>query len=83
VTIHVRIDRIVLSGIDPGNRRELIEGLREELTRTLADPSLRAARSQRTPVMRLGGLPLAPGPRGARSLGGEIGRSIGKGVQPR
>jgi hypothetical protein len=83
-TIHVNIDRVVLRGIDPANKQALISGLQTELSRILADPAARAAWPQnptrRTPVLRLGKMPLAPGTAGARKLGTGIARAIGKGV---
>jgi hypothetical protein len=80
--IHVTIDRMVLHGLDPADRQALVNGLRTELTRILADPATRAAwsRSRRTPVLRLGKMPMAQGIAGARKLGGGIARAIGKGI---
>jgi len=81
--IHLTIDHLVLRGFDPAARKPLIEGLGSELSRILADPGIRAewARSHRTPVLRLGSLPLEPGTTGARKLGGGVARAIGKGLK--
>jgi hypothetical protein len=81
-TIHVHIDRIVLRGIDPADQKALISGLRTELSRILTDPATRTAQigSRRTPVLRLGKLPLGQGTAGARTLGTGIARAIGKGI---
>jgi hypothetical protein len=80
--IELTIDRIVLRGIDPADRQALINGMRTELARMLADPATRAALSQsrRTPVLRLGKLPVSPGTAGAGKLGSGIARAIGKGI---
>lgn len=76
VTLH--IDRLVLRGIDPLDQHALVDGLKTEMARALADPATRASieRSRRTPVVRLGQMPLEPGLAGARSFGGSVGRSI-------
>jgi hypothetical protein len=81
--IHVNIDRVVLRGIDPAERHALVTSLQSELARVLADPATRAAvsRSRRTPVLRLGRLPLDPGLAGARRLGTGIARAVGKGLR--
>jgi hypothetical protein len=82
--IRVTIDRLVLSGFDPGDRKALAEGLQSELSRVLADPAARAewARPHRTPVLRLGAMPVDPTPSGARKFGGGIAQAIGKGLKP-
>jgi hypothetical protein len=83
--IHVNIDRLVLSGLDPAARTAFVNGLKSELARTLADPAMRAAwaQSHRTPVLRLSRIALDPGPMGARKLGGQVAkRIIGRGLKP-
>jgi hypothetical protein len=82
--ISVTIDRLVLKGMEPGERTALVDALRSELSRVLADPVTRAdwARSHRTPVLKLGRMPLEPGPAGGRTLGGGMARAIGKGLKP-
>jgi hypothetical protein len=81
--VHVTIDRLVLHGIEPAERQAMVNGLQTELTRILADPAVRAAwtGSRRTPVLRLGKMPLGPGISGARKLGNGIARAIGKGAK--
>jgi hypothetical protein len=82
--INLSIDQIVVKGFDPGDHKALIEGMKSELSRILADPSTREewARSHRTPVLRLGRMPLASGLSGARRFGGGVARAIGKGMKP-
>jgi hypothetical protein len=82
--IHVTIDQIVLKGIEPAERKALVDALQSELSRVLADPGTRAdwARTHRTPVLRLGRMPLEPGPTGGRKLGSGVARAIGRGLKP-
>ncbi len=78
--VSVTIDRLALRGMDPAARTAFVDGLRGELARVLADPMTRAAmqRSRRTPVLRLGQVPMGDGPSGARGLGRSVARAIGK-----
>ena len=82
--IRVTIDRLVLKGFEAGERKALVEGLQGELSRVLADPGGRAkwARSHRTPLLRLGAMPLEPGLSGGRKSGGGVARAIGRGLRP-
>ena len=82
--IHVTIDRLVLSGLDPAARHAFVTGLKAELTRALADPAHHAnwPNSRRTPVLRLGRVALDPGVDGARKLGGHVAKSIARGIKP-
>jgi hypothetical protein len=82
--IHVTIDQIDLRGFEPAERTALLEGLRAELRRALADPVARAtwARSHRTPVLKLGCMPFSPGPSGGRDFGARMAGAIGKGLKP-
>jgi hypothetical protein len=83
-TIEVRIDRLVLRGIDPSDRKALVEGLQAELSRILADSRSGGQRMQarHTPLLKLGRMPLEPGRSGSRKFGGGLARAIGKGVKP-
>ena len=82
--IDVRIDRLILVGLDPADRHSLIDGLKSELARILADPAtgIRSARSGRSPVLRVGRVPVEPGLGGERKLGGGIAETIGNGIKP-
>jgi hypothetical protein len=76
--VRVTIDKLVLNGFDPLHSQALSEALRVELSRVLSDPASRidGVLSQRTPIVRLGSLPLEPGLGGARKLGGGMARAI-------
>jgi hypothetical protein len=81
--IKVKIDRVVLRGLDPADQHSLVNGLKSELSRVLADPftGIKSARSQRTPVLQVGRMSMDPGLTGARKLGGGIANAIGKGIK--
>jgi hypothetical protein len=80
--IQVTIDRLVLRGFEPADRAAFVRGLKSELARVLAEPEMRGRcnGSRRTSVLRLGQMPLTPGPAGARKLGAGVARAIGKGM---
>jgi hypothetical protein len=82
--IIVHIDRLVLPGIESTERKALVEGLNGELARVLSDREARTgwAKPHRTPVLRLGQMPLAAGLSGSRQFGSGIARAIGKGLKP-
>ncbi len=82
--VRLTIDQLVIQGLEPAERKALVEGLRAELSGLLSDRSTRAewARSRRTPVMKVGATPLEPGPSGGRKLGVNVARAIGKGLKP-
>ena len=82
--IHVTIDRLVLSGLELGAQKPLVEGLQSELSQILSDKAARGqwARSHRTPVLKLGRMLLDPGPSGSRKFGKKLGHTIGKGLKP-
>ncbi|WP_213956941.1 hypothetical protein [Variovorax sp. dw_954] len=75
--VTVTIDRIVVSGLEPTQRDALVAALESELVRVLAGPGDRAAVSRRTPVLRLGRVPLGSGTSGARAVGQGIAHAIG------
>jgi hypothetical protein len=82
--ITLTVGELVLKGFDPSDRAAVAEGLHAELARVLADPQARAqwARSHRTPVLKLGRMPMEPGAAGRRALGAGVARSIGRGLKP-
>jgi len=81
--VTLNIDRLVLRGIDPLDQRALTDALQTELGRVLREPSVRdSLSSRRTPVLRLGRMPMQPGLAGARQLGTQVARGIGKGIKP-
>lgn len=82
--IHVTIDRLVLSEMDPAMRAAFVDGLKSQLARTLEEREGRAAWAgdHRTPILRLGPVAQTPGVSGARKLGGQVARGIGKGLKP-
>lgn len=82
--IRVTIDALTLRGFDAADGRAVVEGLRSELTRLLSDPLTRAewARSHRTPVLRLGQIPVESGSAGSRKFGQGMAHAIGRGLKP-
>jgi hypothetical protein len=82
--ITLTIDRLVLKGLEAGDRQALVDRLQGELSRVLSDPETRAdwARPRRTPVLRVGPMPLEPGPSGGKKLGMGMARAIGRGLMP-
>ena len=82
--IRLTIDALALHGFDAADSRALVEGLRSELASVLSDPLARAewARSHRTPVLRLGRIPLESGTAGSRKFGRGMAHAIGKGLKP-
>ena len=82
--IHLRIDRLVLNGLQPGQDKALAESLRTQLSRILSDRATRAdwARPHRTPVLKLGRVPIDAGSTGARKFGAQLARGIGRGLKP-
>jgi hypothetical protein len=82
--IRLDIDRLVLNGFQPLEAKTLTEALRSQLSLVLADSRTRQewARSHRTPVLKLGPVPLETGTAGAGKLGKRIGEAVGKGLKP-
>jgi len=84
MSVCITIDQLVLKGFEPTERNALVEGLQSELSRVLSERAARHewARAHRTPVLRLGRMPLEPGTAGARNLGRSIARATGRGLKP-
>lgn len=83
-SIRLVIDRLILRGFEPGTQKALVEGLQSELSQILSSQATRAdwARSRRTPVLKLGRMPLEAGPSGGRTFGKKMARSIGGKLKP-
>jgi hypothetical protein len=82
--IRLNIDRLVLKGFEPLEGKALAEALQAQLSQVLADPAARTgwARSHRTPVLKLGGMPLQAGTTGASKFGGQVAHAVGRGLKP-
>jgi hypothetical protein len=82
--IHLRIDRLVLNGLQPGQEKVLVETLRTQLSQILSDRAIRGewARAHRTPVLKLGRVPMDAGAAGVRKFGAQVARGIGRGLKP-
>jgi len=82
--IRVDIDRLVLNGFQQLEGKALGRALRSQLQRALADLATRAewATSHRTPVLKLGRMPLQPGTAGAAQFGGQVAEAVVRGLKP-
>jgi hypothetical protein len=82
--IQLNIDKLVMNGFGPGEAKALTEALQTHLHQVLANQANRNqwARSHRTPVLKLGRLPLGKGAAGAGSFGRQLARAVGKGLKP-
>jgi len=80
----MNIDRLVLNGFEQHEARALSEALQLQLSEVLADQTARtdSMRSHRTPVVKVGAMPLEQGTSGAGKLGKRIGQAVGKGLKP-
>ena len=79
----MNIDHLVLNGFQPQEAKGLSEALQSQLSQLLLDPVVRAewARSHRTPVLKLGSMPLEAGTAGARRFGRQVARALGRGLK--
>ncbi|HEX7362544.1 MAG TPA: hypothetical protein VF283_18785 [Bryobacteraceae bacterium] len=82
--IRVRIDRLVLHGFGQLEGKALAEALQSQLSQGLADATSRNgwARSHRTPVLKLGHMPLQAGTAGAGSFGRQMAKAVARGLKP-
>jgi hypothetical protein len=82
--IRVSIDRLVMRGLDAAQQTALAAGLRHELSRLLAEQASRGewARERRTPVLRLGRMPLEPGPAGSKKFATGLARRVARTLKP-
>jgi hypothetical protein len=81
--IIVTIDRLVLQGMDRADSKALTEALRTQLSQILGDQAGRGewAHPRRTPVLKLGRIPLESGAAGSRKFGAGMAKAIGKGLK--
>lgn len=81
--IRLNIERLVLNGFEPCEGKALANALESQLQRVLADPATRGewAHPHRTPMMKLGRMPLQPGTSGARQLGTQMAKAVGRGLK--
>jgi hypothetical protein len=82
--ICVHIDRLVLNGFEQPEGKALVEALQSQLSQRLADARSRNgwARSHRTPVLKLGRMPLQAGTTGAVNFGSRMAKAVAKGLKP-
>lgn len=83
---HIRldIDRLVLNGFQPLEAKALTAALQSQLSQVLSDRRLRHewAHSHRTPVLKLGQMPLETGAAGAGKFGKQMAKAVGRGLKP-
>ena len=82
--IKVTIDHLLLKGMEPETGNALTAALKTELSQALSDRPARSkwARSHRTPVLKLGRIPLHPGTAGGTKLGKQVAHVIARGLRP-
>jgi hypothetical protein len=80
--IRVNIDRLALNGFGQREGKALADALQSQLSQGLADasPQNEWARSHRTPVLKLGRMPLEAGTSGAVSFGTQMAKAMAKGL---
>jgi hypothetical protein len=80
--IRITIDELGFKGFAPAQRKALVEGLRGELVRVLANPASQAGWSPRdVPQLRLGPMAMELGEAGGRKLGAAMAHRINRGVR--
>jgi hypothetical protein len=82
--IRLSINRLVLNGFAPLEGKAFAEALQSQLSQGLADATSRNdwARSHRTPVLKLGRMPLTAGTAGATTFGKQMARAVVRGLKP-
>jgi hypothetical protein len=78
--IQVNIERLVLKGFAAGEARALTERLQSQLQELLRDGTTRGqwVRSHRTPVVKLGRMPVRAGVAGAGNFGARLAGAISR-----
>jgi hypothetical protein len=82
--IRLNIDRLVLNGFRPLEAKAVSEAIQSQLSELLSDRATRAewARPHRTPLLKLGRMPLEAGTAGLGNFGKQMANAIGKGLKP-
>lgn len=82
--IRLDIHRLVLNGFEQLEAKALAEALQSRLSQVLADKRSRSkwTRPHRTPVLKLGRMPLHAGTSGASTFGKQMADAVGKGLKP-
>jgi hypothetical protein len=82
--IRLNIERLVLNGFAPREGKALANALESQLQQVLANPAPRGewAHPHRTPVLKLGQMPLQPGTSGAQQFGTQMAKAVGRGLKP-
>lgn len=82
--IRLNIEQLVLNGFEPREGKAVAKALEAQLHHVLANPvtSGEWARSHRTPVMKLGRMPIAEGTAGASRFGKQVANAVERGLKP-
>jgi hypothetical protein len=82
--IRLNIERLVLNGFEPREGKALANALEAQLQHVLGNPATRNewARSHRTPVLKLGRMPLQVGSAGAAQFGKQVANAVERGLKP-
>lgn len=82
--IRLNIDRLVLNGFEAREGKALAKAIEAQLQHVLANPATRSewARSHRTPVLKLGRMPIAEGTASASRFGKQVANAVGRGLKP-
>ncbi len=82
--IRLEIDRLVLNGFSPQAAKALTVALQSQLSQMLAEQSSQPewAQSRRTPVLKLGRMPMETGTAGAGKLGRQVAQAVARGLKP-
>ena len=82
--ITVTVDHLRLKGIEPEMGNALAAALKAELSQALSDRTARMGwtHSHRTPVLKLGRMPLYAGTSAGTKLGKQVGHAVARGLKP-
>jgi len=81
--IKVTIDHLILNGMEPDSAKALAAALKTQLSQNLSDRTARSglSRSHRTPVLKLGRVPLDSGTVDGTKLGKQVARAVARGLR--